>query len=84
MTMKELGERLVDGLLLLTIKVTSALLLLIKPRTIFTLGFFGATIYLLIINKPITELLKTIDIALLAFYFGEKSAKYLQNGRNGK
>lgn len=58
-----------------------AILALIKPRTIFTILFFGTTAYLAIVNLKVPEILKNIDIALLAFYFGEKSTKYLNNGK---
>jgi len=57
---------------------------LFKPRAIFTFLFFGTTVMLIIKGLEIPELLKTIDIALLAFYFGEKSAKYLANGNGHK
>ena len=64
-------------------KIVNSFLALIKPRTIYTIGFFGATIYMFVNKIIVPELLKTIDIALLAFYFGEKSAKYL-NGNGHK
>jgi hypothetical protein len=44
--------------------------------------FFGTTIYIMILKQPIPELLKTFDISLLAFYFGEKSTKYKKNKEN--
>ena len=56
---------------------SKGVLALIKPRTIFTLLFFGTTAYLMLIEKKVPEILKNIDIALLAFYFGEKSSKHL-------
>jgi len=55
---------------------------LLKPRTLFTIMFFGTTIYIMILKQPIPELLKTFDISLLAFYFGEKSTKYKKNKEN--
>jgi len=60
-----------------------AILTLIKPRTVFTILFFGTTSYLIIVGLKVPELLKTIDVALLAFYFGEKSTKYI-NGKENK
>ena len=60
-----------------------AILALIKPRTIFTIMFFGTTAYLIVVGLKVPELLKSIDIALLGFYFGEKSTKYL-NGKENK
>ena len=58
-----------------------AILTLIKPRTIFTILFFGTTSYLVIVGLKVPEILKNIDIALLAFYFGEKSTKYINGGK---
>lgn len=63
---------------------SKGILILIKPRTIFTLLFFGTTAYLMLIEKKVPEILKNIDIALLSFYFGEKSAKYFNGKVNGK
>lgn len=51
---------------------------IIKPRTLFTAGFFGATIYLLINGQEVPGILKTIDFSLLGFYFGEKASKKLK------
>jgi len=61
-------------------KIITAILNLIKPRALYTIMFFGVTGYMLITKVEIPDLLRDIDIALLAFYFGEKSTLDMKNG----
>jgi len=48
---------------------------LLKPRTIFTFLFFGATVYMIVNNLKVPKFLEFVDISLLAFYFGEQIGK---------
>ncbi len=75
------GYELLDKLLENTLyRLTLTIHRLLKPRALYTFLFFGLTVILIYEEKKVPELLKTVDIALLAFYFGEKSARYLKNG----
>lgn len=64
-------------------KIIDTITALFKPRTLFTALFFVVTCYMCVKKIPIPEILKTTDIALISFYFGEKTGKYL-NGNSEK
>ena len=79
----------VDGILAVVAKtiltINTIVEKLFTPRSIYTLMFFGTLCYMLLNDKEIPQVLNTICTALLAFYFGEKNAKYqMEVMKNGK
>ncbi len=51
---------------------------LLKPRTIFAAMFYAAFIFLVINGKDIPDVLTSIVLTLLGFYFGQRTKKESQ------
>ena len=57
---------------------------LLKPRTLFTLMFFGTACWLIVNQLPVPEFLKNICISLLSFYYGQKVGREVAKVVNQK
>ena len=59
-------------------KIISALIDLLKARTIFAMMFYGTLCYLILKQLPIPDILNNIVSFLMGFYFGQKNKEISQ------
>ena len=47
---------------------------ILKPRTLFTIAFFGTFCYLILNQLAVPPILNSVVSGLLGYYYGEKTA----------
>lgn len=53
---------------------------LLKPRTIFTIAFFGTFCALILNQLEVPPILNSVVSSLLGYYYGEKTGRMNGNG----
>ena len=57
---------------------------LLKPRTVFTIGFFGTFCFLILHQVKVPPILNSVVSGLLGYYYGEKVGIAKTNGNGNK